>query len=226
MPRICFPHPVKGDFNTFRGAYRTLHQPNYGWSDRMLADIVRYNVCFRDYMREHGAEALIALMCCDVPELACDESTLRHFRKWAAGVSLADYDIQCHLIDAEITVLGHTFKGLNDIRSHVGPVCRIGYEEELDFLQHDGHATSEGIYAGLFYKDYPILDCYDSGDDRTYQNYVFSRAPLTGAVMRRIYDTVPKDANTRMVHERVPEDNLPVLWYEGDGRQMLLASAK
>lgn len=226
MDRICFPHPDKGDFATFRGAYRTLHQPNYFWADHMITYIVQYNVCYRDYLRENGIDSLIDMMCKDLPELAKDEKCLECLRRWSENTPLADYDVQCYHVDAKVDILEHIFNGFNDIRNSVELLCHIGYGDELTFVQQDGSVNGGDIHVGLFSTDYPIFDHYDLGDDRTYQNYVFSRKPLTEVEMRRIYDTIPKMDVYMMVHEQIPEENLPVLWYSGDGKHIILASAK
>lgn len=226
MNRIYFPHMIKGDFNNLRGAYRTLHQPNYGWDERQLIDIVQYNICFRDYLRKNGVKNLVDMMCENLPELVQDEASLKSLYGWTVKTPLADYDVQCYLTNAEINILGHVYCGIDDIRRSVELECRIGVGNELNFRRHNNSRIFGEVHVGLFSKAYPIFDYFDIGDDRTFQNYIFSRDSLSEVVMRKVYDTTPKDANTQMVHERIPEENLPILWYQGDGRYMILASAK
>ena len=53
-----------------------------------------------------------------MPELADDTDALNHLREWATREKVAMYDIQCYNIKDEVTILGHTFYGLDDIINH------------------------------------------------------------------------------------------------------------
>ena len=90
----------------------------------------------------------------------------------------------------------------------------------------DKEVTSySDIHIGELYENYPIFDSYDLGDDRTYQNYIFRKNEITKQDMETAF-TVYYKGNFCMVHEQIPEDLLPILYYSGEGKYMLLASAK
>lgn len=143
-------------------------------------------------------------------------------REWAAEEKLADYDIQCYNIKDKITIHGHTFNGLQDIREHIELFGREG---------HDGlHCWSptevepyKDVHIGHFYENYPVFDSYDLGDDRTYQNYIFRNTPITESDMKNAFG-ISHRANFCMVHENILEEMLPILYYSGDGQYMLLAT--
>ena len=62
MAKICFPHHSHGEFNSLKEAYRYLRKREYGWSWFTLTEIVKYNVLYRDYLREHGIDSLIKII--------------------------------------------------------------------------------------------------------------------------------------------------------------------
>lgn len=76
-----------------------------------------------------------------------------------------------------------------------------------------------------FYASYPIFDSYDIGDDRTYQNYIFTDAPIDVAKLKEISE-IRHNYNYCMVHEHIPEHLLPILYYRGEGDYMILAQKK
>ena len=78
---------------------------------------------------------------------------------------------------------------------------------------------------GEFYENYPIFDSYDLGDDRTYQNYIFRKNEITKQDMEIAFAVYHK-GDFCIVHERIPENMLPILYYRGEGNYMLLATNK
>ena len=81
------------------------------------------------------------------------------------------------------------------------------------------------IHIGELYENYPVFDIYDMGDSRTYQNFFFRERPFSHADLEQ-RATIPSRFNYCMVHEHIAEEFLPVLYYEGTGDYMLLATAK
>ena len=77
----------------------------------------------------------------------------------------------------------------------------------------------------LFSKDYPTFDSFDSCDDRSYDNFAFSKAPLS-ADEYQTHRNLPLGINYCMVTEKIPQHCLPILYYVGDFDYMLLATAK
>lgn len=225
MTRICFPHHTKGEYDSLGQALVKIKRASYGWNEYILRDIVRYNVCYRDHLRTYGYRSLVRRLFEEAPELRAERLSLRCLAEWWQGEQpLADYDIQCYNIRDLVTILGHEFKGLVDIQRH----CSIiGKEFMTGFTcwTPDRVDVYPGIYIGKIYDNYPIFDSFDLCDKRTYQNYLFRTTPITEKEMAEVYQT-PHNFNCRMVHERIPAHRLPLLYYSGDGKYMLLATNK
>ena len=56
MKKICFPHYLKGEFASLAEALKflTKSKDTSFLSCYMLCEIVQYNVCYRDHLRQHG----------------------------------------------------------------------------------------------------------------------------------------------------------------------------
>ena len=63
------------------------------------------------------------------------------------------------------------------------------------------------------------------GDDRTYQNDFFINGDVSAEDVEK-RAKLGDGVNYCMVHEDLPEEMLPVLYYNGDGDYMLLAQKK
>ena len=224
MAKICFPHHARGEFESLNEAFHYLRKREYGWSWFTLTEIVKCNVHYRDYLRENGIDSLINEIIDEVPELAEDKKALKHLREWALKEKIAKYDIQCYNIKSKITILEHTFDGLEDIIKHRKVIGKEFYRGFECFISQEVIPYSD-IHIGELYENYPIFDSYDLGDDRTYQNYIFRKNEITRQDMETAFAVYHK-GNFCMVHERIPENMLPVLYYRGEGNYMLLATNK
>lgn len=224
MTKICFPHHTRGDFSSLNEAFRYLRKRDYGWSWFTLTEIVKYNVFYRDYLREHGVDALVTLILDEVPELADDKRALEHLWEWTAEESIAMYDIQCYNIKDKVRILGHEFEGLADIIGHREILGKESYRGFECFALKDANVCQD-VHVGELYENYPVFDSYDLGDDRTYQNYIFRNKKITRKDMEEAFAVFHK-VDFCMVHEQIPDVMLPILYYQGDGEYMLLASAK
>lgn len=225
MANICFPHYSKGKFDSLAQALRTLKRIRYGWSEYMLTEIVQYNVCYRDYLRTYGMESLIEHLIEEAPDLGNETAALKHLRDWwARKGQLADYDIQCYHINDRITVLGRNFDGLEDIFRHRAIIGKNFFSGFECFTPNEINEYPD-VHIGELYDNYPIFDSYDAGDDRTYQNYIFRTKPITKDDMAGAFKTSCR-CNFCMVHEDIPVHRLPILYYNGDGEYMLLATSK
>lgn len=89
--------------------------------------------------------------------------------------------------------------------------------EYRDCLRKDG---IEGLIM-----DYPKFDSSDACDDRSYDNYIIRKREITNTDMNRLFK-VPSCRNAMRIHETIPTELLPVLYYGGSEDYMLLASAK
>lgn len=224
MTKICFPHYRKGEFASLAEALKFLNRETYSVSRYALCDIVQYNACYRNHLRRHGVEDLIIRLIEEAPQLKQEKVLLHRLREWAAATTLGNYDIQCYNIKDKVTILGHTFNGLKDIRSHVELRGMPGYDDLHCFAPEEKH-TYDDVHIGYIFDNYPIFDSSDLCDNRTYQNYFFRAKPITERDMRDAYD-VSHTFNLCMVNEEIPDDMLPILYYEGEGKYMLLATAK
>jgi hypothetical protein len=223
MTKICFPHYALGEYDSLKKAICSIKKMNDGWLGRTLIDIVQYNLCYRAYLREFGFDLLIERLFNEVPELRKEKQSLLYLNDWwrEKNKKIAPYDIQCYNINDQVTILGHTFNGLSDIFKHRTVVGR----RYTDNFHHMPNSEYEGIHIAEIYDEYPKFDEFDCDDDRTYQNYIFRPAPITEDDMKDAFETF-HGFNFCMVHENIPEEMLPILYYSGDGNYMLLATAK
>ena len=186
-----------------------------------LTDMVQYNRCFRDYLRKYEVEELIRFLVKEMPELKKNVLALEFLREWASQNKLADYNIQLYHVKDKVTILGHEFHGLEDIQNH----CVMAGKESLQDLRcwhREGVTEYPDIHIGELYDDYPSFDSYDSCDNRTYQNYIFRTSLITEEDMEEAFK-IPHSFNFCMVHEHIPKECLPILYYSGEGEYMLLA---
>lgn len=225
MAKIYFPHHKQGEFDSLKEAVQELKKMEYGWSWFTLSEIVQYNICYRDHLREFGIKSLTDRLIEEAAELKNDKAVLNYlYEWWEREKHIATYDIQCYNIKDAITVLGHTFHGIEDVIAHRGIIGKEFYSGFECFAPEKINEYSD-IHIGEIYQNYPIFDSYDLCDDRTYQNYIFRRNPITEADMQEVFKTSCR-SNFCMVHENIPEERLPILYYSGDGKYMLLATSK
>lgn len=224
--KIYVPNRAPYRFSSLEEAVVTLKKQRSGFKYYDLIDTVEYNVCYRDHLRQHGLDSLIERLLREAPDLNADQKALDELRIWweKAG-KLADYDIQCYGINDTVTILGRKFKGLKDISSHR---CIAGYcnGRGVDCYVPKDANTYKDVDIGELYESYPTFDIYDSCDGRTYQNYIFRRSPVTSDNMTEADKMIASGCNFCMVHEEIPVELLPILYYRGDGDTMLLATPK
>ena len=223
--KICYPGYRDCEYDSLRDAVLHFRKKGFNMEYR-LPDIIMYNTCYRDYLRNYGMDMLLKRLGKDVPELAKDEKLLHSLQKWydKEGKGLAGYDIQCYNVKDTIIILGHEFHGLEDVIGHRTAYGRIGHSD-LSISSCVPKKQKSGLYVSEFYARYPIFDSYDIGDDRTYQNYVFTNEPIDDEKLKEIAE-IRHNYNYCMVHENIPEHLLPILYYCGDGDYMILAQKK
>ncbi len=225
MAKICFPHFCKGEFASLADALKFLNRKSYTSVNSVLCDIVQYNICYRDYLRSYGIEKLIERLVEEAPQLREKKAMLHCLREWAKTEKLADYDIQCYNINDKVAILGHTFDGLDDIKEHVELYGHVVYNNLYSCWSDADVDVCDDVHIGHFYDNYPIFDSSDLCDNRTYQNYIFRTKALSECDMKEAFQMFSR-FNFCMVHENIPEDKLPILYYRGEGNYMLLATKK
>ncbi len=224
MTKICFPNYNKGEFASLADALKFMRRNDNFVSRYALCNIVQYNICYRNHLRQYGIDSLIFRLLDEAPKLKQERVLLYYLRKWAKDEKLADYDIQCYNIKDKVTILGHTFNGLEDISEHFELYTRDGYGAMHHLFSVEDREYDD-IHIGHFFENYPIFDSSDLSDDRTYQNYIFRSNPITESDMQEAFN-VFHGFNFCRVHENIPVETLPILYYNGNGKYMLLATKR
>ena len=208
-------------FSTWQEALKALYQ-----SDRIGAELdrfIQYNIVMRDILRQKGIEALLEDIFAIVPKDNISALTIRYITKYWTENPIADYDIQMYHIEDDITILGHTFHGLNGVRQHCEMTASV--RSQLHCFPTKEYIPLKNIHIGEIYENYPIFDSYDYSDNRCYENYIFASKPITQKLMQQ-YANLKHECNYCMVHEKIPTELLPVLYYVGEGPYMVLATKK
>lgn len=212
---------------------RTAHYPSLldavqhlgPWPQFDLGEMVLYNVQYRDCLRSEGMEGLKARMLREAPMLAGQEKVMLQMEEWVQRhLPLGDFDIQCYNIRDVVTIEDFDFYGWQDVHDHI-ELMATKRRDHFDAWNREPKSTVGRIHVGCLYASYPIFDSSDWGDDRTYDNYLIRRHPITQSEMEEL-SKVDYHDNYRRVNEHLPAHLLPVLYYKGDGDCMLLATAK
>ena len=74
-------------------------------------------------------------------------------------------------------------------------------------------------------ESYPTFDSYDASDDRSYDNFIIRKHPITVADLRQLSE-VKRGMNACWVHEFISPDLLPVVYHDGEHPYILVASSK
>lgn len=79
------------------------------------------------------------------------------------------------------------------------------------------------IHVGAMWMPYPCFDWEDSvNENRTYQNYILRSRPITQEDMKQLSE-LKSHANEQRIWYDVPKAMLPMIYYRGDGIEMLVA---
>lgn len=188
-----------------------------------IGNMIRFNVCYRDFLRLHGVDTLVKLLCEQAPVFSRDLKAIDALREevleW--GV-LGNYDIQCLSIHDSFVVHGHSFQDLFDVARSVELYQSCGREA----FSSATNTPPKSIHVLCDYMPYPVFDSSDYGDNRIYRNYFFLRKPFSAGDFRTIA-RLPYQENYCKVSERLDIINeMPMLYYVGDGDTMLLATPK
>lgn len=127
---------------------------------------------------------------------------------------------KCSIKD-DVEVLGHVFHGLQDIKHHVEMSLYRNYTRgEADKCEPELKCD---VHVGEMWMPYPCFDSEDFfNENRTYQNYIFRRNPITQDDMRKLSE-LPSGCNECRISENMPVEMLPMIFYVGDGETMILA---
>lgn len=189
-----------------------------------LGDIVLFNVRYRDILREKGRDGLFATLFAEAPAHREDAKAIRSLEgALDRSGPLADYDIQRLSIRDSFEVLGQKYSGLDDVRGRIDWFMRDGgYPRPSRRLQ----SSFDPIQILCNYEPYPIFDSSDWCDDRIYSNYFFRKRPFSAADFQDIAE-IKVGSNFCKAHEDLSHvEKRPLLYYQGDGKTMLLVTPK
>lgn len=182
MPAICYALFRTNDKLKFASLQSALdytnkaHEAGNYVSPWMVSEIVYRNVEYRNYLRTNGLEALIARLIKEAPELADNTGAISRLKKGYESVGIADYDVQIVSIHDEITLLGHTFKGIDEI------IHRC--EAEFDLNVHCKFSTveAEPLADVHIVNVYEVYSTYVSREEdyetRKRQTFLFGTTPF------------------------------------------------
>ena len=194
-----------------------------------LDDIVFYNIRFRDCLRENGLDGVIKMLTDEAPAITLDTKAIDSLKeKWTdrMGEHIADYDIQCLPKDSLILIGDYLFNGLDEIDAHT-EICGNPTNRYFKWFSREGYIHNPtGLHVGNIWVSYPRFDSSDDCDCRSYNNYLISKQPITESMMDQYWEKIPSNFNYCMVHEHIPEEFLPILYWDGNSRNVLLATAK
>ena len=228
MKKVYFPCYGGCEFGSLEEAVNHV-QNRHGGLYVYIDKIVMYNIRFRDCLRAHGIEGVIKMLIDEAPAVAPDTQALDYLRsKWTGRMNehIADYDIQCLPKDSRMRISSWWYDGLEDIEANVemsgNPKHKFYRWTKREEYQRDPFR----LHVGNIWESYPMFDSSDASDGRSYNNYVFSRIPLTENMMEQYCKRINSNIDACMVHEDIPVELLPILYYNGDSDWMILASAK
>ena len=225
---VFFPCYGRCEFRSLIEAVYYVQQLRGGLST-YIEDIVRYNIRFRDCLREKGIDDVINMLIGEAPAIAVDTKAIDHLEDmWFCKMkgNIANYDIRCLPKNDWYLIEDCWFEGINDIDSQVEMYGSVkGYEMER-CLHLGSKSNPAGLHIGHLQENYPIFDSFDASDNRKFNNYVFSRDLLTEERMEQYFKKVSSHIDFCMVHEEIPDEFLPILYYNGSSDYILLATRK
>jgi len=226
--RVFFPCYGGCEFSCLTEAVEYVRQMRGGLTT-YIENIVMYNIRFRDCLRENGIDGVISMLIGESPTIAAETKAIDCLmNEWFGSMEkhIASYDIQYLPKNEWFLVEDCWFEGINDVDSQVEMYGSVKSYNIKCFAHQGCKSNPAGIHIGHFQENYPIFDSYDASDNRKYNNYVFSRNPLTEERMEQYFNKVSSHMDFCMVHEKIPEEFLPILYYNGSSDYILLAVDK
>lgn len=194
-----------------------------------IVNIMLYNIRYRDCLRAKGIDAVIQMLIDEAPIIALDIKGIDYLKKvWHERMNehLADYDIQCLPKNNRLCIESCWFDGLDDIEKQVEISGNPRHNFCKWYTRQEYKQNPSGLHIGNIWESYPVFDSSDASDGRSYNNYVFSKNALTEEMMEQYCKCIDSNYNACMVHEDIPNDLLPVLYYNGDSDWIIIATSK
>ena len=224
--KVCFPCYGGCEFRSLQEAVDHVQRMRGGLSV-YIDKIVLYNIRFRDCLRAEGIDGVIRMLIDEVPIIANDIEAIDSLKwTWTERMKehIADYDIQCLPKDGWILIENFLFGGLDEIEEQVEMSGNPRHIFKRWYTREGYEPNPAGLHIGNIWESYPMFDSSDASDGRSYNNYVFSKKPLTEDMMEQYCKEISSDFNACMVHEHIPKSLLPILYYDGDSDNVLLAN--
>lgn len=188
----------------------------------MIGALVRNNILLRDAYRDMGSKKftkeLVKLAHCNGG--IADNMKIFNQRLAQAG-GLSDYDIQVYSKDTPLTFFGVTIQGLQGLQQRVE--CSLN--GKYGGTPYERTPEMSDIHIGRVWEGYPMFDSYDVSDNRTFDNYLIRNHPITQEEISAVAALLGP-CNGNRVTEYIPANCLPLVYYEGEGESIYVASAK
>lgn len=228
MQKVFFPCYGGCEFESLALAVNYVQKMPGGLSV-YIDKIVLFNIRFRDCLREKGIDGVIRTLVDEAPAVAYETKALDDLKeKWTKRMKehIADYDIRCLPKDSLILIGDYLFNGLDEIDAHAEIYGNPTHHFTKWYRREEYIHNPAGLHVGNIWVSYPKFDSFDDSDSRCYNNYMISKHPLTETMMDQYWEQIPAKSNYCMVHEYIPEPLLPVLYWDGDSDNVLLATTK
>jgi len=220
---VYVPAPFfKGSFPTLADAVKNLPYP-----DSYIENIIRQNIRYRDYEREHGARAVTERLINEAPILGQNQNRISRAIEYLESNPIGNNDIQCHPISAPMTLGGHTFANFAELRKAVELIGPASFFSDNSYYTYtpERHTSIDGLHIGLVYANYPRFDSSDDCDNRSYQNYIICDRPITPAMLKELAQMQHR-LNYCIVTEQLSAEWLPLVYYEGDYNYLKIATPR
>ena len=188
----------------------------------ITGSVIRNNIILRDAYRDMGPEAFTK----ELLDLVHNNDEFVGYmeifnRRLAREGGLAYYDIQVYDKDELLTFFGVTVQGLKGVQQRVECSLNSEYGGTPDRITPE----VSDIHVGRVWENYPRFDSSDWLDDRTFDNYLIRNHPVTSQEISNVAAILaPNNANR--LNEYIPADCLPLVYYEGEGEFIYVASEK
>lgn len=187
-----------------------------------IGDIIQYNIPLRDGYRDMGAR----LFTKELLQLADNNNQMAYYmqcfnQRILQEGGIADYDIQIYDKSASLTFFGVTIQGLEGLKQRV----------ECTFSAKYGGTPSvrtplvSDVHVGQVWESYPSFDSYDFADNRTYDNYLIRDHAITAQELSDVA-RLQGAHNSNRVTEHIVVSCLPLVYYDGSGDTILVATEK
>ena len=187
-------------------------------------EVVLHNIWLRDILRRDGAEAFVADLSAIRPVSDELKINMERFVEDWKDKQIGNYDIQVLPIVDPLRIGSITLDDIYQIQSHVESAVNSTLFNGVDVYHHK--PNTDNLHVGEVWASYPFFDEFDIiSDDRTFQNFIIRDQKIPDKEMKK-FAKVLGTINECRVHERIPEELLPMVYYKGEGGFMTVAAKR